>query len=72
MTKMHQDLFDCLQRANTQCENMQNALQNIFANTINKNFGIDIRYKHNVLSNIKMSIGENLYEIWMEQYKDDE
>ena len=59
--------YDVLIKTLSKCENMEDSLRNIFANTINKPFD-DIFYKQNLLTNIKIAIGEELYNNWVEIY----
>lgn len=48
--------------------NPEDALVAIFINTINRKFEGDEMYKMGVLANIKMAIGEERYNHYMELY----
>lgn len=61
-------LTSCLIKKNQECENLKDALKNILSNTINRDFGKDGMYKTGVLMNIKVAVGEDLYNEWIEYY----
>lgn len=44
---------------------METAFQNIFMNIINNN---DVQ-SSGILANIKMAVGDTIYNNWLEQYK---
>lgn len=59
--------YDVLIKTISKCETMEYSLRNIFVNTINKHFD-DIFYKQNLLTNIKIAVGDELYNNWVEFY----
>lgn len=59
--------YDVLIKTISKCETMEYSLRNIFVNTINQHFD-DIFYKQNLLTNIKIAVGDELYNNWVEFY----
>lgn len=66
MTKKHCEMLISIIEKKTICNsNMETAFQNIFMNIINNN---DVQ-SSGILANIKMAVGDTIYNNWLEQYK---
>ena len=68
MKKQNNKLVDCLIKKNQDCEKLEDALKAILMNTLHRDFNGDIMYKSGVLSNIRIALGEEKYDYFVELY----
>ena len=68
MKKQNNELVDCLIKKNQDCEILEDALKAILMNTLHRDFNGDIMYKSGVLSNIRIALGEEKYNYFVELY----
>jgi uncharacterized Fe-S cluster-containing MiaB family protein len=65
---LNKEINNILIKNASKIDNMEEAFLNIFSNIINNDF-IPIITKNGILVNIKMAIGIEKYQDWIEQYK---
>jgi hypothetical protein len=68
MKNKSNELVDLMIKKNQECEKLKDALKAILQNTIHRDFNGDIVYKSGVLTNIKIALGEEDYNYYVELY----
>lgn len=66
--KNQPDIVDCLINVNQDKVKLEDALRAIFMNTINRSFDDDPLYKADVLVNIRIAVGDEMYSHWEDLY----
>lgn len=64
----NKEIIDCLIKKNQDCQKLEDALCAILMNTLHRDFNGDIMYKSGVLSNIRIALGEEKYNYFVELY----
>lgn len=67
MKTKNSDIINLLIKKNQYCQKLEDALAAILLNTLNRHFD-DIMYKAGVLTNIKIALGEEKYNYYVELY----
>lgn len=68
MKKQNTEIVDCLIEKNQDCERLEDALRAILINTLLRDFKSDIMYKSGVLHNIRIALGDEKYNYYVDVY----